>query len=124
MPTKKLLTKRNAQRDVEALPVTIEKKTVEVYVYKDREYESEQQLKEAVSGDMYASLWRLIGNMRDKYYLTDYQAIKTLRWSIRTDGKKYNACDMRHELDKDLINNENLNELVNTFIQYKKTWEE
>ena len=67
MPTKKLLTKRNAQRDVEALPVTIEKKTVEVYVYKDREYESEQQLKEAVSGDMYASLWRLIGNMRDKY---------------------------------------------------------
>ena len=31
---------------------------------------------------------------------------------------------MRHELDKDLINNKNLNELVNTFIQYKKTWEE
>ena len=45
MPTKKLLRKRNAQREVEV--VTIEKRTVEVYVYKDKEYENEQQLKEA-----------------------------------------------------------------------------
>lgn len=122
MPTKKLLRKRNTQREVEV--VTIEKRTVEVYVYKDKEYENEQQLKEAVSGDMFLSLWRLIGDMRDKYDLSDYQAIKTLRWKIRVDGRKYNPCDMKHELDKDLLNNDNLFELVNTFTQYKKTWEE
>ena len=122
MPTKKLLRKRNTQREVEV--VTIEKRTVEVYVYKDKEYENEQQLKEAVSGDMFLSLWRLIGDMRDKYHLSDGQAIKTLQWKIRVDGKKWNPCDMRSELDKDLLNNDNLFELVNTFTQYKKTWEE
>ena len=122
MPTKKLLRKRNAQREVEV--VTIEKRTVEVYVYKDKEYENEQQLKEAVSGDMFLSLWRLIGDMRDKYHLSDGQAIKTLQWKIRVDGKKWNPCDMKSELDKDLLNNDNLFELVNTFTQYKKTWEE
>jgi hypothetical protein len=121
MPTK-LLRKRNAQREVEV--VTIEKRTVEVYVYKDKEYENEQQLKEAVSGDMFLSLWRLIGDMRDKYNLSDCQAIKTLRWKIRVDGRKWNPCDMKQELDKDLLNNDNLFELVNTFTQYKKTWEE
>lgn len=77
-----MIENKLVERDVEVQKVVTEKRTLQVYLYKDREYLSKDDLQERIQMELCGSLIGLVNFLRITAYVTKCQKVDTLLCSI------------------------------------------
>ena len=87
-----MIENKLVERDVEVQKVVTEKRTLQVYLYKDTEYLSKDDLQKRIQMELCASLMNLVNFLRSTTYVTKYQKVDTLLCAIST-GRGFQSSE-------------------------------